>query len=353
MSFTTSSFSILTASSALLGAHIGSNQPLFQPNWTQNTLFFDEGPNQWKSKTTVTSSLSGSLSNLSSSYPYLQGVELTMQSQYDAGIVKIWSGEAGHRMAICNYGQDKNFFPDPGFADMDLFNPQTFLEAQEFASPLYYNIITFPIVTGDNDQLENYNFNGVIEPLTIRPVVAFFSTDVPFEAHAVKGQFGNGNANQINGSDSVLTVYDFEPTQQIVGFLDMVDIINSGTEISGTWSSGSWSGRVPYSGSFIGSGIFTPVYVPTGTPLNGFFRYEFTTVLPFVDARLVRNVSDPLSGEPANADNDWQITAAMSLMTGSTDNYVRYNQVSMPCGWYYDNNAEVGTDSLPFGGMTY
>ena len=43
----------------------------------------------------------------------------------------------------------------------------------------------------------------------------------------------------------------------------------------------------------------------------------------------------------------------MSMMTGSTDNYIRYDEVSATCGWYYDNNMSVGTDSLAFGGMTY
>jgi len=300
-----------------------------------------------------------------------------MQSQYDAGFVKIWSGEPGHRMAVLNYGQDKNFFPDPGFADVDLFNPLTFIESQSDSSPLWSSLFTFPIITGDNDQLENFNFNGIIEPLSIRPVASFFSIDVPFEAHSVKGLFGSGNDDNLNGSDDVVSVYDFEPNRQIVGYLDMVDIVNPGSLMSGTWSSGSIHGSylsgsyssgsiilgvyVPtgsftpseFVNAFTGSGVFTPVFIPTGTPLNGFFQNELTSLSPFVDAKLVRNVIDPTAGKATNVDNDWQLTAALSYMTGSTDNYIRYNQVSMPCGWYYDNNASVGTDSITYGGMTY
>ena len=248
-------------------------------------------------------------SDLSASYPYVQGVEISRQAQYDAGLVKVWSGEPGHRLSPSTFGQDKNFFPNPGFADLDLFDPVKYLKSQDAASPLTAPIFTFPIITGDNDQLENYNFNGIIEPLPIRPVVAFFSIDAPFEAHGVRATLMGGNTNQINGTEQVLTVDRYEPTQEVVGFLDMVDIIE-------------------------------------GHPLNGFFRHEFTTVLPFVDERLVRD-------SVADAKVPPDMVAALSVMSGSTDNYVGPDQRSATCGWYYDNNASLGTDSLAFGGMTY
>jgi len=270
-----------------------------------DSAYFDDGPRV----TNRNPSSRGTSSDLTGSYPFLQGVEVSQQAQYDAGLVKIWSGNPGHRLPPSTFGQDKNFFPDPGFADMDLFDPVRYLQSQADASPLTAPIFTFPIVTGDNDQLENFNFNGIIEPLTIRPVVAFFSTDVPFEVHTVRATLMAGNTNQVNGTEQVLTVDRYEPTREIVGYLDMVDIIE-------------------------------------GHPLNGFFRHEFTTVLPFVDQRLVRNDVPDLGLDPGMA-------AALSLMTGSTDNYMGPDQRSATCGWYYDNNASTGTDSLAFGGMTY
>jgi hypothetical protein len=302
----------ITSSAGTLGARSRSYQPLFSPLPVHDTLFFDEGPRAPNAKTRVTSSLSGAI-DTSAVDPYVQGVEITRQAQYDAGVVKIWSGNPGHILKPNRFGMDKNFFPDPGFADLDLFDPVRLLKAEAAASPLWFNILTYPIITGDNDQAENFNFNGVIEPLTIRAVVAFFSTEAPFEAHTVRGSFGNGNTNQLNGSDVVTTIYAFEPKQQVIGYLDMVDIIH-------------------------------------GHPLNGFFRFEFTTLLPFDDVRLVRNTinESQIAGREVP-----QILGALSLMTGSTDNYVRHNQRSMPCGWYYDNNGGVGTDSLAFGGMTY
>lgn len=148
-----------------------------------------------------------------------------------------------------------------------------------------------------------------MEPLTIRPIVAFFSIEAPFESHTVRGHLATGNTNQMGASDQVLSLDYFEPTKEIVGYLDMVDIIE-------------------------------------GHPLNGFFRHEFTSILPFTDARLVRNEVN-VPSEPSD------MLAALSLMSGSTDGYVHYNQRSSACGWYYDNTTNVGTDSLAFGGMVH
>ena len=336
----------ITSSAGQLEAH-AAHKPLFSPLSITDTLFYDDGPVVITHKRPTKNDISGSLNNLSSSYPFLQGVELTKQTQYDAGLVKIWSGDPQHVLKPCVFGQDKNYFPNPGFADLDLFDPVRYLELQEAGSPLWQNIITYPIVTGDNDQAENFNFNGIIEPFPIREVISFFSINVPYEAHTIRAGFAGGNDNIINGSDQVLTVDYFAPSQQIVGFLDMVDIINETTTLSGSWSSGSWSGGIPHSGSYVGLGIFSASFVESGTPLNGYFRFEFTSILPFSDTRYVRNAV------PNDDDEQPDMIAALSLMTGSTDNYVRFDEVSAACGWYYDNNAQIGTDSLAFGGMTY
>lgn len=305
----TTLFTSSISSANMLGNRPGAYKPLFSPLLPQDTTTFDEGPHVSNSKSKVTTSSSGSMDTTPID-PYTQGVEMTRQAQYDAGIVKIWSGEPGHRLLKNGFGMDKNFFPDPGFADLDLFDPVNFLNAQAETSPLWFNIITFPIITGDNDQLENFNFNGIIEPLPIRPIVAFFSIDVPQEARGIRGAIAAGNTNQINGSDLVQNVYLFEPQKQAIGYLDMVDIIE-------------------------------------GHPLNGYFRHEFTTVQPFIDQRLNRNDTafDPFE--------DAELVDIMDHMTGSTDNYVRYDQRSAPCGWDYDRNTAIGTDSLAFGGMTY
>lgn len=297
-----------STSAPLLDARPMAFQPLFAPMPVHDTLYFDEGPRLPRYKSATSGSLSGSINTVAID-AYAQGVEITRQAQYDAGLVKIWSGEPGHKLLYTRYGMDRNYFPDPGFAEMDYFSPQRYLEAQEHDSTLWYNIITFPIITGDNDQAENYDFNGIIEPLTIRSSVAFFSIEVPLESRSVKANLAAGNINQIGGADRILTVDYFEPTQELTGFLDMVDIV-------------------------------------ANRPTVGYFRHEFSTLLPFKDERFIRD-------QPPTGAESPEAIAALSNMTGSTDNYVRYNQRSATCGWYYDNNAGIGTDSLVFGGMTY
>ena len=70
-------------------------------------------------------------------------------------------GDVSHRpndprLKRNRYGMDRNFRTEPTFEELDYFDPRMFLLAQELSSPLLLNIITFPIITSDNDQIENF-----------------------------------------------------------------------------------------------------------------------------------------------------------------------------------------------------
>lgn len=268
------------------------------PNW------FNEGPQPPRTKST---SLLTSSIDTSAIDGYRQGVEITQQSYFDQGTFKISAGEPGHVLAKTRFGQDKTWDTDPRFQDIDYFNPVRFLRAQDISSPLLMNLITFPIQTSDNQQIENYNFDGVIEPITIRARAAFFSTDVPFEAHDVKGALMGGNSDSNLASDRVLTV-DYVTGKKPQPFLDMIDMFG-----------------------------------PLSTV--GFFIVAETKVNPFADARFVGNVV-----HSASIGND--MLSAITLMTGSTSNYVSSNKVSATSGWTFENNS-VGTDSITYGGRTF
>lgn len=231
---------------------------------------------------------------------YTQGVEITSQKRYDAGIAKIWSGEVGHELHTNRFGMDKVTFPGTAFADIDYFNPTRFLEAQDAFSPMWSNILTFPIIVGEDDRVENLNFDGVIEPLSIKRPAAFMSTDSPYEAHGVYGSFGTGNLDMNRASDQVLTVDYYEPSNKIGAFLDSDSHVND----------------------------------------------AMAKRLPFLDDRLVRN-DVPVLEETTD------MIASLSPMSGSTDSYIKHNQRSATCGCVYDGVASIGTDSLAFGGMTY
>jgi hypothetical protein len=225
-------------SAAMLYTRPGSFQPLFSPQPVHDALFFDEGPRPALTKTATTASLSGAI-NTSAIDAYAQGIEITQQVRYDAGIVKIWSGEPGHKLLRSYYGMD----------------------------------------------------------------------------NAVQCTLQACNINQINSSvdtnnvDLVLSVYRFEPNNKYIGYIDN-DIVNM---------------------------------IQKRT-----FQYKFNVISPFKDETLIRNV-------PAVKSESADMIKALVNMSGSrsTDSYIHYNERSAPCGWYYDNNTTIGTDSLTFGGTTY
>jgi len=294
---------VAMSSKTMLASAPAAYQPVFSPQPVYDTLYFDEGAQVPKAKAIKPGADTSAID------PFTQGVEITKMARYDAGMVKIWSGEPGHVLKPNRFGEDRNFFPDPGFTEIDLFDPVRYLKAQEVISPLYYIIITFPIITGDNDQLENFNFNGVIEPLTLRANLAFFTTDIPFEAHSAKGALMAGNIDQSLASDRVLTVDRYDPMHSTISYIDMVDMLEN-------------------------------------HPMIGFFIFDKATIAPFSDASHARNVQPPSS-------EDAGLLVALGAMKSSTDSYLGTNERSATCGWVYDNTAATGTDSLAFGGMTY
>lgn len=252
---------------------------------------------------------------------YRQGVEITQQKHFDAGIAKIHAGEPGHVLRRNRYGMDKNFRNDPRFEELDYFSPEKYLRAQDIDSPLYYNIITFPIITSDNDQIENYVFDGIIEPFTIRAKASFFSIEVPFEAHDVKGAIMAGNTDTTFASDVIQTVYLYDLKQQI-----------------------------PFQDQYADAVAF-PEQEASATHAStnvGFFTHEKAPRAPFADARYLRNAV-------TSSTYDDDMIAALSLMTGSTESYINLaiGKRSATAGWDYDTNSGVGTDSLSFGGMVY
>lgn len=289
-------------------------EDFFRPDSIRTTLFFDEGPRIPRVKP------NGSLSRFSNTSSietieidgYRQGVEMTQMKHFDAGLVKIHAGEPGHVLRKNRFGMDKNNRPEPRFEELDYFNPITFLRAQEIGDPLLLNILTFPIITGDNDQIENFVFDGVIEPLPIREIASFFSIEVPFQARSVRGALMSGNDDQTAASDLIVSVDYYEPEKHQIEYIDMVDLIGTGS---------------------------------TPHQMAGYFQFDKSKRRPFDDARFPRNV-------PIATTYSSEMNAAISLMSGSTDNYISFKQRGSTSGFYYDNTP-VGVDSIAFGGMSY
>jgi hypothetical protein len=237
---------------------------------------------------------------------YRQGVEMTELKHYVLGLElghsKPHSGEPGHRAPKLNYGYgERTFRNEAFFEEIDKFDTIRYMNDPDVYVKTY--------VSSDHADLDSYNFNGVIEPLTIRSVAAFFSIDVPFEAHSVWANLESGNSSITRSYDRVVTVYEkkFDP---IKPWLDMIDMI----------------------------GVIYKM------PTPGYFNNEQNLLLPFNDLRPIVELS-------ATASDD--MNYAILDEYGNTDNYIPDGHISATCGWSYDDVTIKGTDSVAFGGLGY
>lgn len=239
---------------------------------------------------------------------YRQGTEIRTQRHYSKGTVKILSGDPGHVLSRCNYGAGANVEREVVCADKDRFDPVVYLSSQSSLDELAFTV-TFPIEVGDNDQVANINLNGILEPLTIRDIAAFTSIESPYVSHDVRGSLMSGNEDETFASERLLSIDEFAPTYEQTSYVDMVDMMN-------------------------------------GTiPLDGTFNTIKASLPPYVDERPIRNAS-PLSGSFTD------IVAALSHMTGSTDNYVRHGMQCASTGFSFHNDG-IGVDSIAFGELSY
>lgn len=298
--------------------------------------FFDEGP--------AVRISSGSWFNTSSIDTstiavHRQGVEITQQKHYDAGIVKIHAGDPGHVLKQTGFGMTTTVNRQQDFKDNDRFNPVVYVTAQASTTA---NPLTLPIITDDKSKDENFVYDGVLESLTIRSRASFRSVDKPYEAHEVKGALMSGNEDRESSfsSDTATTVYTHD-LRQISKFHDRYEnellitvnkIISDNTTLTG--STGFNSTLV--------SGTHTANLVNK-------YRYEKALISPYDDKRYSRNITTASISQYGD-----DMLAAMSSLSCSVG-YLRtvLNDRSATCGWDYDRNVNIGTDSLAFGGMVY
>ena len=247
---------------------------------------------------------------------YKNGVEITQNKHWTAGLTKLTAGTPGHLY-------ENTFF---GVNDMDIISPDIYYEIDVF-DPVSFILKTqedflYPIVTSDVNQLENTVLNGILEPFPIRSVIANFSLYSPFEPHSFKGQYGNGNVNWRLASDEVLTVDYRETTRKNSQFfLDSGDVRKLSLEDSST-------------------------SVPVGPP-DGYFNLEENVVKPFVDLIYQRDMV-PSASYGADMLN------ALTLMTGSrySENYVPQKKKSATSGFDCEY-MDQGTDSVAYRNLTW
>jgi hypothetical protein len=269
--------------------------------------YFDDGPGEDKDKKVKPSNadqyvFTGSI-NTSLIDGFRQGVEITRIKHFFAGTSpRIHAGEPGHVLKKNFYGADKNFLKQNYYQELDYYDPVEYL--------LSHESVTYPIITHDSDETENYNFNGVIEPFTIRAVAALFSIDVPFEAHSIKGLMMDGNTDIMMSTSRILTVDNKNTKDKIPPWMDLIDMMGTVKKI----------------------------------PTIMFFNDDKTYLNPFNDASTKIQLSTNLSID---------MNSAVLKMSPSTEEYISEGKISATCGWTYDDVWSKGTDSIAFGGFTH
>lgn len=243
-------------------------------------------------------------SNLSDAYPFHQGVEIRSFKSYAAGTAKILTGDPGNTIKQCVFGQD-----DDGINSLRNGNA-TFVDNAGF-NPVSYvlgNYTPTQFVDSTNQSyISNGALNSVIEPLTIRDVAAFSSLYFPYEPHSIWASLEGANISQVRSSEIVVSVDEIK-----------------------------FDSNIPFYDSFETDTI-------TGKPGNGYFLWEQTYILPFVDSTNNIIIKDQLNGP---------VTNIIDSLNYGDEGYVPNNQSAFTSGFIYDG-ATLGTDSIAFGGLKF
>ena len=251
-----------------------------------------------------------------------QGVEITQQKYFDAGLVKIWSGEQNNVLLQLNYGESTTRYNNVVFVDRSYSDAAQMLNSSAVQNVVFSDEVvdTSMIVPNADSHITTYpvsyaevsyvavgemTFDGVLEPLNIRRRAIYTTSDALGNVHGCNCNIGAGNIDSEKKSELLLTVNKFVST-----FVPFNDAKQQRHTLMKT---------------------------------VGYFTND-NVVEPFDDKRLILNSIDNLRGH--------DMDAAVSLMSGSAENYINPGEYSMPSGFTYEN-CSVGTDSIAFGGTGY
>lgn len=246
---------------------------------------------------------------------YRNGVEITREKQWIAGLVKITAGTPGHLLETNRFGISETSIIDiDRYVEVDTFDPVLYVKTG--GDPNYF---TYPIITSDSNQLENSILNGTIEPFAIRPVISNFSIYFPFEPHGTRGTWMSGNEAQQLSSDSVVSITEFEP-----------DRLNNSWFLDAT-----------------GVNIVTGSVDFSITSIPEYINIDQNYIRPFRDEIKARD----LPRSDTYDDELWSVLNR-SFLSGTSPTYIEYGRMTGGTGFMY-NDVMPGTDSIAYGGFLY
>jgi hypothetical protein len=206
---------------------------------------------------------------------------------------------------------DNDPLPDYGWKDKPKFDAVKYINDPNSLSEL--------IVNDDPSVIDGLDYNGVLEPLSIRSIVTmattFIGDELDPEPYSVKAGIGGNYAKEPYSRFNLITnYYQRSDSNRNPPFKFCVD---------------HWL--------FEGFSKYVPDYAYT---IN--FKVDLEPFKEINTEQLIyRNVSDE---EIKN------ILVTNSLLTSSLDDRPTPDSITRPCGFVYDNNP-FGTDSLAFGGL--
>lgn len=206
---------------------------------------------------------------------------------------------------------DNDPLPDYGWIDKPKFNATEYIKDPNSLSEL--------VVNDDPSAIDELDYNGVIEPLTIRPVVSMTSTfigdELDPEPHSVKAGIGGNYALEPYSRFNLITNYfERNDSSRNPPFKFCVDH------------------RI-----FEGFAQYVPDYAYT---INFTVNLEpYKEIL--IESQEFKDVKDE---EIKN------ILVSNYSISSSLDDRPTPNSITRPCGFVYENNL-FGTDSLAFGGL--
>jgi len=299
---------------------------------------------QREKKNTTKKSGKSYLSGSANFDDYRNGWEISEHKHWAAGMSKIWSGTPGHMIEKYIFGiAETKLIEEDYYKETNVFSPVDFISIQteenfinlgDYSFSFIDQLIDFPIVTSDNNQRENYNLNGIIEPIPIRPVISNFSINVPFEPQGFRGQFGNGNISQNASSDLVVSIDYVSNKKNDNFFLD-----------------------------FIGHPSFD-IYdllpdIIDGKPKSEYLKDNKVATFDFPHFDDGKNRLDPFvdevfsRGEEYNSSYSNDLIEAIKAMKPMGTTYVSRKEKSASTGFMYENTGYAGVDSVAFGGYLY
>lgn len=231
---------------------------------------------------------------------FRQGVELTRDSHFVAGIAKIWSGYPDHKVPQTEFGQLTIHVSETPFSERLKFDSLAFHTASKSDKSQFYRMTP-------EESLRSRD--GSLDPFCARSGT-FDGTAVPLRG--IKGNLESGNPNEFLETDII--EHEFIPGLtgslfSIGPFVDNNDIISRRTYESG---------RLPAQG----------------------------ITLAFSD-QLIDKVPDM----PVSASSQF-LAARHAMSPDGSDTFLRRNYRSMTCGIEFGDTAH-GTDSIAFGGLTF